>query len=106
RTAEVVLVRHRKLTVALVGGAALLAVVGCSESEDLGDIVPDLHLEEIARFGSLDGEGSALSEVAGIAVTDSTVLILESRPPRIAVFDHDGEWLRDLGRSGDGPCEF
>jgi hypothetical protein len=81
-------------------------LLGCSGSERSEFEAPSWQLEEVGRFGSFEGQGSALSEVADIALTDSTILILESSPPRVAVFGYDGTWLRDLGRAGDGPGEF
>lgn len=82
------------------------SLLGCYGSEGSEFEAPNWELDEVGRFGSFEGQGSALSEVAGIALTDSIVLILESSPPRVAVFGYDGNWLRDLGRAGDGPGEF
>ena len=37
---------------------------------------------------------------------DGNVYVVDSNAHRIAVFDSDGEWLRDIGREGQGPGEF
>ena len=79
---------------------------GCGAPDAPQPDVPVLRLQELSRLGTLEGEGSALTLVAGIALGDSTVLVLESRPARVAVFSYGGEWLRDFGRPGDGPGEF
>ena len=84
----------------------LLLLIGCSSPELDQPDVPSLDLREVSRIGTLDGVGSALSSVVGIAVTDSTVFVLESSPPRAAVFTRDGTWIQDLARAGDGPGEL
>lgn len=89
-------------------GAAVLLIVaaGCDGPADTATTVPELSLEEVARYGSLDGAGTALSSVRDVAPLDSAVLVLEDRPPRVAVFGLDGAWLRDIGRAGEGPGEL
>ena len=84
----------------------LAASAGCHTPDGRQSDLPVLAVEEISRLGTLDGGGSALTSVSGVALTDSTVLVLESSPARVAVFSDDGTWLRDLGRHGDGPGEF
>ena len=60
----------------------------------------------MVRLGSVDAEGASLTSVAAIEPEDSLVLVLESDPPRVAVFGRGGKWLRDIGRAGDGPGEL
>lgn len=86
--------------------AAGFALAACAGPEAVPPGVPEIRLEEVQRFGSLAGDGSALSSVRAVELTDSTLLILESSPARVAVFDLDGRWLRDIGRAGEGPGEF
>ena len=86
--------------------AVVLLLTGCSDADDPSQAIPTFRLEEVARYGSVDEEGAALTRVAGVAVADSTILMLESAPPRVAIFGQDGSWLRDVGRAGDGPGEF
>ena len=86
--------------------AVAVLLLGCRGSEPLQEGPPTFSLEEVARFGSVDAGGSALTSVTSIALTDSTLLVLESEPPRVAVFNRNGEWLRDIGRQGDGPGEL
>ena len=64
-----------------------------------------LGIEEVARYGSQFGEGSALTLPISVALTADELFVLEADPARVAVFDREGEWLRDLSRSGDGPGE-
>lgn len=85
---------------------ALVLLISCGNQEPSADAVPQLGLEEVARFGSRDAEGAGLTAVAGVAASSAEVFVLESNPPRIAVFTPDGEWRRDIGRSGDGPGEL
>lgn len=89
---------------ALVIGFAIVG--GCVAPDHVGRGHPVFELEEVSRLGTLEGDGSALSSVSGIAATDSTILVLEAAPPRVAVFRPSGEWISDFGRSGDGPGEL
>ncbi|MEQ9568591.1 MAG: 6-bladed beta-propeller [Longimicrobiales bacterium] len=84
----------------------LAASTACQAPDAHRSDPPGLALEEISRLGTMDGAGSALTSVSGVALTDSTVLVLEASPARVAVFSRDGAWLRDFGRQGEGPGEF
>ena len=50
--------------------------------------------------GELSGNRGLVADAAG------NVYVMQSEPTRIAVFGPDGNWLRDIGREGDGPGEF
>lgn len=54
----------------------------------------------------MEGQGTAFTSISGVAFIDSTILVLESQPPRVAVLDLDGTWRRNIGRAGDGPGEL
>ncbi len=83
-----------------------LACVSCGAPEAAEKSTPELTLEPMARYGSRDEEGSSLTRPVGLVAGDSLVLILETDPPRIAVFARSGDWSGDIGRVGDGPGEF
>lgn len=85
---------------------ALIVVAGCDPQGSTADSQTQLRLEEVRRLGSRDDTGSALTAVAGVRASGSSVLVLESTPPRVAVFSIDGEWQGDIGREGDGPGEL
>lgn len=89
-------------------GVALTFVVvsGCGTEASTADSSTPLRLEEVGRFGSRDEAGAALTEVTGVLPSGSSVLVLESTPPRVAVFSVDGEWRGEIGREGDGPGEL
>ena len=63
-------------------------------------------LVETARIGSMDGEGTALNSVTGVAVLGDTLLVIEGDPARAARFTRDGRWLGDFAGPGDGPGEL
>lgn len=86
--------------------AVLLAVAACDAPGESDQLGTDLRLEETLRVGTLDAAGSSLNSVSGVSLTDSTLLILEADPPRLAVFSLEGDWLSEFGRSGDGPGEL
>lgn len=50
--------------------------------------------------GELSGGNRLVADDAGNAY------VMQRSPVRIAVFGPDGQWLRDIGREGDGPGEF
>src|SRR5690606_8445740 len=50
--------------------------------------------------GELSGGNRIVADAAG------NTYVMQRSPVRIAVFGPDGQWLRDLGREGDGPGEF
>jgi hypothetical protein len=83
-----------------------LAVIACGAEDAAEPDTAALRLEEVSRFGSMEGEGTAFTSISGVALTDSTILVLESQPPRVAVLGFDGTWQRDIGRAGDGPGEL
>lgn len=64
-----------------------------------------LELTEVARFGGIEGSGD-LTWVTAVVQTGDEILVLDSRSPRLSIFTRDGDWLRDIGRSGEGPGEF
>ena len=82
----------------------VLAAVGC-EPEDPSSQQVTLEVREVARFGGVEGAGD-LDWVAGLAVSDDAVFVLDSRAARVVVFSPDGAYLRDIGRRGGGPGEF
>ena len=64
-------------------------------------IVPDYVIApDEGSPGALSGYNQLVVDEAGYAY------VMQRSPVRIAVFGPDGEWLRDIGREGDGPGEF
>lgn len=70
-----------------------------------------LRLQDpLVRIGSA-GIGGNLRETFEL-LTDLVVLpadrivLVDNRGARVAVFDSAGEWLRDIGRRGEGPGEY
>lgn len=64
-----------------------------------------LELTEVSRFGGIEGSGD-LTWVTSVVPSGEELLVLDSRSPRLSIFTRDGEWVRDVGRSGDGPGEL
>ncbi len=91
-----------------------LAVFGVATSlsaKDVENSEPPLHgektlkLEEVWR---LDGDGELLLGVISDAVRgpDGNTYLLDSQLHEIQVISPDGEYLRTIGREGEGPGEF
>jgi len=97
--------------VTAVLGMVAWAVAGCGEAP-LGDTlgeVPEIQLEEIVRFGSIDGpEEEQFTSIGSIEVDPETgeVFVLDPAALEIRVFARDGTFLRRFGGEGQGPGEF
>lgn len=64
-------------------------------------LLPDL------RVGSIDVPNYALTDVSDLTVgTDGTFYILQPLEQRLRIYDQNGQFLRTVGRPGDGPGEF
>lgn len=65
-------------------------------------------LVEDLRLGSLEGEGpQQFSQVASILSDDrGAIYVLDHPAQEIRVFSAGGEYLRTIGRKGEGPGEF
>jgi len=44
--------------------------------------------------------------INAIYVTDERIYVVDGQVPALRVFDHDGNFIRNLGREGQGPGEF
>ena len=54
-----------------------------------------------------DGSPREFSDVTKLVADDhGNVYVMQIMPAAIKVFDAQGNWLRDIGRAGDGPGEF
>ena len=64
-------------------------------------------LVEVLRIGSLDDTCEAFGKVMSLAVDgDGRIYVADSQASDIRVFSPQGECVRTLGRSGEGPGEF
>ena len=65
-------------------------------------------LDTVVTIGGLDGPGLHLISTASHVAVDvrGRILVGDRRLPEIAVFDADGEFLRIVGRAGEGPGEY
>jgi hypothetical protein len=58
------------------------------------------------RAGALDGPG-ILGEIFHVELSRANeILVAQTAPPTISLFDAEGRFLRDVGRPGEGPGEF
>lgn len=62
-----------------------------------------LEREIVPEEGSPGEIGNPRTVVAG---EDGTIYLLQKAPTMIKVYGADGQWLRNIGREGDGPGEF
>lgn len=67
----------------------------------------DFRLTERLTIGSMDGEHDAFGRIMDVAIDGrGRILIADDLQHAVLVFDHEGQFLRSLGRQGDGPGEF
>lgn len=63
-------------------------------------------LEEVLRIGSLESE-DLVAGVLDLAIgPDSALYVAQALVPAITVFSVDGQFLRRIGRAGQGPGDF
>jgi hypothetical protein len=65
-----------------------------------------IELEEAWRIGGEDDEELFGVITSIISDDDGNVYMLDAQLNEIKVYDADGEWLRNIGREGEGPGEF
>jgi len=73
-----------------------------------GSVWGDAQLIEEVRVGQFDGpEELTFGDIAAIAMgLDGTVYVLDRQGPSLRAYSPAGEYLRDLGRAGEGPGEL
>ncbi|MDW7761740.1 MAG: 6-bladed beta-propeller [Acidobacteriota bacterium] len=120
-------VNRKRFYCVIPGLAAVLSIAACSSQvhwkgtvvED-GDvtvvknpkeplyITPILELREELSLGGPDAEGDyAFVQIRGVAVdNDGTIYVLDRRDAHIRVFDASGQYVRTIGRKGQGPGEL
>jgi len=69
---------------------------------------PVLELKEDLSIGGPDAQGEyAIGQIRAFVVDDAgTIYVLDSKNFNVKVFDQSGEFLRTIGRKGQGPGEF
>ncbi len=66
-----------------------------------------VQLEELWRIGGEEDEDNLLGVIDRVLVDDDgTVYLLDIQLVEVQVFDTDGEYVRSLGKQGDGPGEL
>jgi hypothetical protein len=64
-------------------------------------------LVEEASIGVETGEAPyLLGTVSALSAHDDRIFLLDGQVPVVRVYDFNGSWLHDIGRTGQGPGEF
>ena len=68
----------------------------------------EVEFTEILRVGEeTDDSAYLFGRIVGLAVdSKDRILVADLRPPSVAVFSLDGEWLGSVGGVGEGPGEY
>lgn len=71
------------------------------------DDTTSFRLVEDAVIAPPEGSPGELSDINGVAAdARGNVYVFQRKPALIRVYSTDGEWMRDIGREGDGPGEY
>ena len=90
-----------------VGGVLACLVLCACGTTDAGPDSPRLSVERELVIGSVDDPDQALTRVGNLTVDGAgTIFVGQSQDRQIRVFSRDGEFLRTIGREGEGPGEF
>lgn len=94
------------LALALAAPLGAQDVLRWNEFEDCAGCALALRL--VLRLGTISGPGVVESEHAELVSTDGKgfLLYLPRVGVNVSLFDEDGEFVRTLGRGGEGPGEF
>jgi len=88
----------------------LLLAAGCGGTEPPAEepptALPTWSLVEELSIGREDDPNYALTPVRGLAVGPDQVYVTLHQEAHVRVFDHDGRFVRTIGRFGEGPGEF
>jgi hypothetical protein len=124
--------QRTRATVKATAGALLLAAVSCAPGPAgdstagswVGTITTEGNVTTVVNASGSVWDGTArlaeelsigvetgadaymLGEVLGIACTDDRIFVLDGQVPVVRAYDWSGQWIRDLGREGQGPGEF
>ncbi|MCK9997241.1 MAG: 6-bladed beta-propeller [Candidatus Krumholzibacteria bacterium] len=78
-----------------------------TNSDAPADGILKVQLEELWRIGGEEDEENLLGVIDRVLVDDDgNVYLLDIQLVEVQVFDADGEYVRSLGKQGDGPGEL
>lgn len=93
-----------------MAGLGLAAAAGAQEIVDMpGEDRPlTADFEEVYRIGSIDGDvWETFGEVAGTAFDAAgNLYVFDRQGSRVTMIDRDGNFVREIGKEGEGPGEF
>lgn len=67
----------------------------------------ELHLNEVARIGSLDGVNDAFGRIMDVDIDSrGRIIVADDQNRRVSVFDREGRFVGAYQRPGNGPTEI
>ena len=67
---------------------------------------PAVLEEELSIGVAAGGEPYMFGQVTSVWATDDAIWVVDRGVPAVRVYDHQGNWLRDIGSVGQGPGEY
>jgi 6-bladed beta-propeller protein len=108
-----VVVRMRVTRGWAAGVLALVRMTVPVGAQDVIDLPADdrrlsADFEEVFRVGAMDGAAwKTFGEIGGLAFDQAgNLYIFDRQSSRIVMVDAEGDFVREIGRAGDGPGEF
>jgi hypothetical protein len=90
----------------VIGAVCLVVVCGCGDFDPQGEL-DQWSLERDLTIGSVSDSDQALTSVGSVAVdARGTIYVTQPREKLIRIFSSAGEFVRTVGRDGQGPGEF
>ncbi|WP_419936620.1 6-bladed beta-propeller [Candidatus Palauibacter sp.] len=83
-----------------------LALGAAPVSGPVSGQIPEWTLERGVTVGSVDDPVYGLSRVGGVLADAERLFVLQPQDGKVRVFSRAGEFVRDLGRRGEGPGEL
>lgn len=80
--------------------------IGCLVASLVDAQVPRTMVEELRIGGADDGPASLARVFAVAAAPNGNIFVVDGPPIQIKLFDANGTFLRNVGRSGGGPGEY
>lgn len=82
----------------------IITLKNITPTEEPVEGIPDNEVVKIVKLELTDA--SILSSISKLEITDSLIFAYDAMSPNIFVFSHEGKFLNQIGKRGEGPQEY